>query len=104
LDERARRLARAAVQSLPDPVGWVGVDLVFGNDEKGRDDTVIEINPRLTTSYVGLRAICRENLAAAMLAVAQGRRPALSWRAEAIQFTADGRIRPLTLPIAGDAP
>ena len=32
-------------------------------------DRVIEINPRLTTSYVGLRALARFNLAEALLAV-----------------------------------
>jgi predicted ATP-grasp superfamily ATP-dependent carboligase len=92
LCERARRLALAAVSTLPDPLGYVGVDLVLGDDPSRAGDWVIEINPRLTTSYVGLRAACRENLAAAMLEVALGRRPSLSWRAEAVEFSADGRV------------
>lgn len=86
------RLALAAAKTLSNPVGYLGIDLVLGDDPGGHDDTVIEINPRLTTSYVGLRALARENLAAAMLAVAHGERPALSWRLAGVQFTADGRL------------
>ncbi len=92
LEGRARELAVAAVKTLPDPLGYIGVDLVLGKQSDGSGDTVIEINPRLTTSYVGLRAFCRENLAAAMLAVCGGTRPALSWRAGGLQFSADGRV------------
>ncbi len=94
LDRRARDLAVAAVRTLAVPVGYIGVDLVLGDSEDGRGDTVIEINPRLTTSYVGLRALCRDNLAAALLTVARGERPALSWHAGGLQFSADGRIVP----------
>ncbi len=34
--------------------GWVGVDMILGSHEDGHDDRVLEINPRLTTSFVGL--------------------------------------------------
>ncbi|MDX1944564.1 MAG: ATP-grasp domain-containing protein [Pirellulaceae bacterium] len=93
LNERARTLALRVVNCLPQTTGYIGVDLVLGQSPDGDDDFVIEINPRLTTSYVGLRAACRENLAGAMLAVALGERPALSWRDEIVQFTADGRVQ-----------
>ena len=53
-------------------IGYVGVDLVLGVAGDGGDDAVIEINPRLTTSYLALRRLLRTNLAAAMLAVARG--------------------------------
>jgi len=92
LDERAQKHALLAVRTLPDPLGYVGVDLVLGTDLDGRDDHVIEINPRLTTSYAGLRALCRANLAAAMLAVAEGQVPALSWHDGVVEFSADGRV------------
>jgi predicted ATP-grasp superfamily ATP-dependent carboligase len=90
LARRATRLAQKAIQSLPEPLGYVGLDLVLGRQEDGRGDVVIEINPRLTTSYIGLRAACRENLAEAMLAIATGRPYNLTFRDELIQFTADG--------------
>lgn len=88
--KRATRLALHAVASLPDPMGYVGVDLVLGSCAAG--DVVIEINPRLTTSYVGLRAACRQNLAAAMLDVAQGEPADLDFDPAPLRFTANGAI------------
>lgn len=53
---RAEVLASRAVAALEQAVGarargWVGVDLVLGTRADGRDDRVLEINPRLTTSF-----------------------------------------------------
>jgi predicted ATP-grasp superfamily ATP-dependent carboligase len=92
LDRRARRLAQAAIAALPQPRGYIGVDMVFGEADNGSGDRVIEINPRLTTSYVGLRAVSQSNLASAMLAVAAGREPALRFSDQAVEFTSDGRV------------
>jgi hypothetical protein len=92
-NKRASDLAVSAVRALPPAIGYVGVDLVLGARDDGRDDVVIEVNPRLTTSYVGLRASCRGNLAQAMLCVAQGRPADLSFAAESVEFTADGATR-----------
>jgi predicted ATP-grasp superfamily ATP-dependent carboligase len=36
--------------------GWVGVDMILGSRPDGGDDRVLEVNPRLTTSFVGLAA------------------------------------------------
>ncbi|HKD36675.1 MAG TPA: ATP-grasp domain-containing protein [Pirellulales bacterium] len=93
LARRATDLASRAVATLNDPVGYLGVDLVLGEAVDGSDDVVIEINPRLTTSYVGLRALARENLAAAMLDVAEGRTPRLSFADRQLEFDSDGTIR-----------
>ena len=90
LAARARRLALAAVRALPETIGYVGIDLVLGHDVDGAEDVVIEVNPRLTTSYVGLRAAARGNLAQAMLDVATGRPCELSFRAERVEFYAAG--------------
>jgi predicted ATP-grasp superfamily ATP-dependent carboligase len=90
--DRAARLAIEAAASLPQPLGYLGVDLVLGPRDDGSADRVIEINPRLTTSYVGLRAACENNLAEAMLAIAQGKMPSLSYRPEPICFTAEGKV------------
>ena len=53
LAERAVALAERALAALPATIGYVGVDLVLGRDPIGTEDFVIEVNPRLTTSYVG---------------------------------------------------
>ncbi len=91
LDQRATMLAQQAIDAVPGLRGYVGVDLVLG--DTSAEDRVIEINPRLTTSYVGLRALCVDNLAKAMLDVVEDRSPKLRWRAGTVVFQADGSIR-----------
>lgn len=95
LNHRARSLALKAAAVLPQPRGYIGFDLVLGDDPFGTDDYVIEVNPRLTTSYVGLRAYLRGSLAAAMLAVAEGRPPDLSVNPGRVQFTCSGEVQVL---------
>lgn len=88
---RATRLAARAVDAVEGLGGYVGVDVVLGTAADG--DAVIEINPRLTTSYVGLRALARFNLAEALLAVMAGDEPpSWEWRTDLVRFTADGRL------------
>ena len=72
LAERAARLARRAVAPIGGLCGYVGVDMILGDAPDGSSDVAIEINPRLTTSYVGLCALAESNLAAAMLAAVRG--------------------------------
>jgi predicted ATP-grasp superfamily ATP-dependent carboligase len=93
LADRARRLARQAAATVPGLRGYVGVDLVLGEADDGSRDQVIEINPRLTTSYVGLRRLARGNLAGALLRTALGLPPGeLSWHPGAVCFRADGAV------------
>ncbi len=94
LVERAQHLAVEAAAAIPGAFGYVGVDLVLGADVHGREDVVIEINPRLTTSYIGLREVYQTNLAMAMLDVAVGRDVSLALRGvDQLEFTAAGRVR-----------
>jgi predicted ATP-grasp superfamily ATP-dependent carboligase len=58
----ALELACSAVSLIPGLNGYVGVDVVLA-DERAQ---LIEINPRLTTSYIGLRQVTRVNLAQAI--------------------------------------
>jgi predicted ATP-grasp superfamily ATP-dependent carboligase len=88
LAERATTLARQALAALPLDVGYIGIDMVLG--AAGSPDVVIEVNPRLTTSYVGLRELVRENLALAMLQTAAGTPPVLSTHGGKVEFMADG--------------
>lgn len=84
--ERAHHWAAKAAAALPEPAGYVGVDMVLGNDPAGKEDAVIEINPRLTTSFIGLCSIARTNLASAMLAVAAGERACLEFTDDPVSF------------------
>ncbi len=97
--ERTVQLALRAIRTLDGPRGYLGIDLVLGDDPRGDGDAVIEINPRFTTSYVGLRALAHDNLAEAMLAVAAGRGAEVSWRSRPVRFAPDGQVR--TLATAG---
>lgn len=92
LAARARELAQRAVAALPPTVGYIGVDLVLGHNPDGSEDAVIEINPRLTTSYVGLRAAARSNLADAMWQIAHGDTPTIDYGDRAIEFDSSGNV------------
>jgi len=93
LAHRATALADRALEVLPPALGYVGVDLVLGKAGEGSEDFVIEINPRLTTSYVGLRSACEDNLAAALLANAGGVCENPRFSSSPLEFSSDGTIR-----------
>ena len=85
LAERAVRLGRRAVNAVPGLIGYIGVDLVLGSQESG--DRVVEINPRLTTSYIGLRRLAQFNIAEIVLRVVRGEPiPKLEWNRERVDF------------------
>jgi predicted ATP-grasp superfamily ATP-dependent carboligase len=70
--------------------GYVGVDVVLGE----REAALIELNPRLTTSYLGLRAAFDQNLAGLALAACGGRLPQPApAAARPVVYSADGRVR-----------
>jgi predicted ATP-grasp superfamily ATP-dependent carboligase len=75
LDHPLRSLAfrRAAevVKAIPGLRGYVGIDLVLTD----RDVVVIEVNPRLTTSYMGIQMILHQNLAALIIDAVRGKLP-----------------------------
>lgn len=61
--------AGRAVSLVPGLRGYVGVDMLLTEEES----YVVEINPRLTTSYVGLRRVININLAEAVWRVCSDR-------------------------------
>jgi predicted ATP-grasp superfamily ATP-dependent carboligase len=92
LGERAIDLASRAIRAIPGLHGYVGVDVVLADNPNGSDDWAIEINPRLTTSYLGLRKLYHDNLALAMLKIATAQPiDTLKWRDEVIYFDPDGK-------------
>lgn len=63
LKEKAIAIAEQLISLIPGLYGYVGVDLILTE----QDSYVVDINPRLTTSYVGLHAICSINIAQAII-------------------------------------
>ncbi len=63
-DGTLQRLAERIVGALPGLWGFVGVDVLL----TAQGPWVIEVNPRLTSAYVGLSAALRRNVAGAVLA------------------------------------
>ena len=95
LRSRAVSLGRRAVEAVPGLLGYVGVDLVLAEQSHRAlaQDVVVEINPRLTTSYVGLRALADDNMARLMLDMAEGRpAPPIRWKPGTVTFDPDGRV------------
>lgn len=97
LARRATILADRTLEALPPALGYVGVDLVLGKAGDGSEDVVIEVNPRITTSYVGLRAATSDNLAVALIENAAGRSMSPRFHTDKLHFSADGSIR---LPVS----
>lgn len=92
LDRRAAEHAKSVLDAFPPAIGYVGIDLVLGGAEDGSRDAVIEVNPRLTTSYVGLRKSLGVNLAELMVQLAAGSHTEWEWNPRAVVFTADGDV------------
>lgn len=67
-------LAQKIAHALPDLNGYVGVDLMVGEGDSP-ELTVLEINPRLTTSYVGLHEATGLNVASELLKLMQDNGP-----------------------------
>jgi predicted ATP-grasp superfamily ATP-dependent carboligase len=87
---RATALAARAIAAMPPTArGFVGIDLILG--EQASDDCVIEINPRLTTSYIGLREMIHGNLAARLFDIETG---AVRCKASvnSVRWSTDGTI------------
>ena len=61
-------IANKIAQALPDLAGYVGIDVIVENNGYDNDEIiVVEINPRLTTSYIGLRESIGTNPAALIM-------------------------------------
>jgi predicted ATP-grasp superfamily ATP-dependent carboligase len=92
LAERAILLADRAVAAMPAATGYIGVDLVLGRDPNGSEDTVIEVNPRLTTSYAGIRAAIGGNLAELMLLAIRGENSRVTSDSRRLEFDQEGHV------------
>jgi len=70
LEKEALRAAERAVESVRGLKGYVGVDMILTDEEP----FVLEVNPRLTLSYIGLRRVADFNPAEAIIDAVIGRK------------------------------
>jgi len=89
--EQAVGAAVAASAALRGLRGYFGVDLVL----TASGAVVIEVNPRLTTAYLGVRAAVDENIAALAIDACLGVLPRPPAVRREVQFMADGRVTTL---------
>lgn len=90
---RATDLATQVIQALPETNGYVGVDMILGQASDGSQDYVLEVNPRLTTSYIGLRQLTEDNLMQVLIDIAQGNLPSITFDTGSVSFRPDGTIQ-----------
>ena len=82
--DRGERLAMRAANACGDFRGYMGIDLILGTHAD--EDRVIEINPRLTTSYLLLRQVADQNLAASIVRWSLGQCPSPSFSSRKVTF------------------
>jgi len=70
LEQEAKNIAKKAVESIKGLKGYIGVDMILGDDVY-----LVEINSRITTSYVALKEILDLNLGEAILNSVNGHLP-----------------------------
>jgi len=85
-----RQLVCNVCNSIPGLGGYVGIDLIvpIANDH---EPLIVEINPRLTTSYLGYRRLADENLAEWFLAT-ESRPQEISWNSNSVTYNTEGAV------------
>jgi predicted ATP-grasp superfamily ATP-dependent carboligase len=86
--DAASAMAIRACEALPGLRGYVGVDIVLSD----AGPVVIEVNPRLTTAYLGVRSALDENIAALALAACQGMLPTQLVPRRRVRFSPAGLV------------
>jgi hypothetical protein len=81
-------LILAACRSISGLSGYVGFDLIQLADSERF--VIVEVNPRLTTSYLGYRELAVSNLASRILS--PNRDIPLAWNAEPVTFLLPGKF------------
>lgn len=87
------RLVRQVCDSLDGLNGYIGIDLILPK-QNPQCPVLLEINPRLTTSYLGYRELLNGNLAERILFPDRFSEH-LDWKSSDVRFFPDGRVETL---------
>ncbi|WDQ16890.1 ATP-grasp domain-containing protein [Rhodopirellula sp. P2] len=95
LQSRGRALADQVLRALPEPPrGFMGIDFILA--DRPEEDCVIEINPRLTTSYIGVRELVRGNLTSIWESCRSPEsaisRLSFEWSSDQVRWTTEGEV------------
>jgi len=85
-----RDIVERTCRLMPGLAGYVGFDLVVPYDAS-QPPTIVEINPRLTTSYLGYRQLAEENLGERLISETTLPMP-VRWKRGSVAFLPDGRL------------
>ncbi|MCA9062634.1 MAG: ATP-grasp domain-containing protein [Planctomycetaceae bacterium] len=83
--DAAERLAVRFGEVVGPFAGYLGIDMIASTDSFDSEAVIVEINPRLCTSYVGYQTLCTASLFAAMVATETHHRE-LAWRRHVHRF------------------
>lgn len=97
LQMKAEQLIRKVGRRIRGLYGYVGFDLLLPESD-AEELLLVEINPRLTTAYLGYRRLCEENLTQRVLTPTTVR--PLRWSAPSVsvRFSPEGRLRQIGQP------
>jgi predicted ATP-grasp superfamily ATP-dependent carboligase len=90
LEKEALKAAERVVEGIGGLKGYVGVDMILTEEEP----VLLEVNPRLTTSYVGLRSVVNFNPAEAIVDATIGRKLPKNVRSRGYSFFSKAEIPP----------
>ena len=82
-------MAQSVVEAIPDLRGYFGIDFIMTPEDV---PVLVEMNPRMTTSYVGYRQATDLNLATLYSNANLG--DDIIWK-RSVQFTPDGTVTPI---------
>ncbi|QDV19935.1 carbamoyl phosphate synthase-like protein [Gimesia panareensis] len=88
-EQAIHKLVNRVCRRLPGLAGYVGFDILLP-EQTPHSPLLVEINPRLTTSYTGYRQLTSDNLAERVLGM-KAEAPLICWETgDAVKFQADG--------------
>lgn len=84
---RLQKLLTQLLNCITVDCGYVGIDLLQPDNPNDGDWLIVELNPRLCTSYIGYRAASKSNLAAYLLGICD--HVLLGWKTVPVGFSCE---------------